>query len=316
MKLRPLVLSLFLALSTTAQAEVLDSSVMLKQFNLVVLNNDQSYSHVDGRTFIGGNVSGGDYVQRAGDTPASDFAGLSVMGAANGLHVNGLGGVFWGALTNSTVNAGNSVALGGVGNVNFNGPAYVEGAVYSTNFNGGRLFALNNVMQTNIEASAISDFNSVMRSLSTSLALTPSTGSTVSFNGYGKATFNAVPDASGVAVFDLANVEATLFSQNEFEFNLNGATTVIMNSGVPSATIWANFLGGSAQTVGAKVIWNFYAATDLVIYSQFGGAVLAPNANLTNYNNIEGGVFVNSLTQYGEIHLQPFSGVVVGDIPQ
>jgi hypothetical protein len=37
---------------------------------------------------------------------------------------------------------------------------------------------------------------------------------------------------------------------------------------------------------------------------------LATGASLTNNQNIEGGVYVNSLTQRGEIHLDQFSGTL------
>jgi choice-of-anchor A domain-containing protein len=101
-----------------------------------------------------------------------------------------------------------------------------------------------------------------------------------------------------------------VFAKGEFSFNLNGASTMIFNTDVDSAAISANFLGGSAQGIGGKTIWNFYGADTLDIGAQFGGSILALGATLTNTQNIEGGVFVNKLVQNGEIHLAPFDGVL------
>ena len=116
-------------------------------------------------------------------------------------------------------------------------------------------------------------------------------------------------NSSGVAVFNLDNTtSASVFSAGEFSFAANGASTIIINSSVSSAVIGANFLGGQAQSLGSSILWNFYNATSLTINNQFGGSILATHASLTNNQNIEGGVFVNSLTQNGELHLQSFTG--------
>ncbi|NEV02997.1 collagen-binding domain-containing protein, partial [Bradyrhizobium uaiense] len=97
---------LSLGVSAAAQAAVapLTGAEALQQFNLVVLGNATSNSHVDGRAWIGGSVTGGDYVQHSGSTPASNYAGLTVMGTASGLHVNGLGSYIGGSFVGSTVN--------------------------------------------------------------------------------------------------------------------------------------------------------------------------------------------------------------------
>jgi len=113
-----------------------------------------------------------------------------------------------------------------------------------------------------------------------------------------------------VAVFNLTAIDTTVFSQSQFQFNLNGATTIILNSDETTVNISANFLNGSAQGIGAKTIWNFYKATNVTINNQFGGSILAPLAAFTNNNNIEGSVFVKTITQRGEIHLQTFTGSV------
>lgn len=289
------------AFTASAHAAPLIASEVLQQFNLVVFGNAKSSSHVDGRAYIGGNVTGGDYVLHAKDMPASEYAGLVVGGNASNLNVNGGGISVGGNLSNANINTGSAYVSGNASSVNFNGgSAYVGGSTSGTNFNGGRSYAA----ATQPSTAAI---ESTMRDLALQLAGLPSTGSTVSISG-NKATFNAVADANGLAVFDLTSIDTALFKLGEFEFNLGSADTVIFNVDDLVISIFANFLGGSAQAIGSNVIWNFYNATDITLYSQFGGSVLAPNATLTNYNNIEGSVVVSSIDQRGEIHLQPFSG--------
>ena len=292
--------------ATQAAATPLSTQQILHEFNAVVLSDVNSQSHVDGRTWVGGTATGGDYAQHVNDMPASSYAGLTVMGNAREVKVNAGGAVIGGNLNGATINAGSGVIYGDVRNSNLNGAAWIGGSLSASNTNGGRVAARDSAMQANADAAHSTDFSASLGALSASLSQMAGTGSSVTFNGYGKATFNAVANASGVAVFNL--IDAGVFKASEFEFNLGDATTVILNASDESATIGANFLGGSAQTLGSKLIWNFRNATSIVTNAQFGGAILAPSARLTNNQNIEGGVFVKSLDQHGELHLQAFGG--------
>jgi choice-of-anchor A domain-containing protein len=149
-----------------------------------------------------------------------------------------------------------------------------------------------------------------LNNLSDQLTALASTGSSVTVSGFTKATFNAVADANGVAVFTITDSSIFTSTIKEYEFKLNGATTVIINSDATTVDIEANFLGGTARTLGSTVLWNFYDATDITVRNEFGGSILAPEATLTNSNNIEGGIYVKTLDQRGEIHLQPFNGTI------
>jgi choice-of-anchor A domain-containing protein len=289
-----------------ACATSLSAEEILQQFNVVVLDDATSTSHVDGRAYVGGNLTGGTYVQHPADTPASAYAGLTVGGTASGVTVNSDGAVIEGNLSGSTINSGSTAVFGTASNTNFNGPAYVATTGSGDNFNGGQNASL--ATGTAATAATSTDFKSALTGLSSQLKNLASTGSYVTFVGT-KAIFNAVL-LNGVAVFDLTSIDKLLFTMTEFEFNLNGATTVILNSDETTINISANFLGGSAQAIGAKTIWNFYDATDVDITSQFGGSIVAPLADFTNNNNIEGGVYVDTLHQYGEIHEQSFTGEI------
>lgn len=296
--------------SATAQAAPLLASEVLTQFNAVVLGNVKSYSqHVDGRSYVGGSVDGGDYAQHPNDMAASNYAGLTVRGSATNVKVNSNGAVVGGSINNSIVNTGSAVVLGDATGNNFNGVASVAGVKSGNNFNGGQVATLTNTMSTNLAAASSTDFGLLLGGFSDTLKLLSSTGSTVTYNG-NKATFNAVAGANGLAVFDLTAIDDVLFTKGEFEFNLNGATGVLLNTDVTSASISANFLGGFANNYGSKLLWNFFDATSLTINNQWGGSVLATEAAFTNNQNIEGGVYVKSLEQRAEIHLNQFTGTL------
>jgi choice-of-anchor A domain-containing protein len=304
-----LVATSFTAMTSQAATSApLTATQVLNQFNVVSLTNINSQSHIDGRTWAGGTVSGGEYGGHWSSTPQSAYAGLTTVGSASNVKVNGGGAVVGGAIANSIVNSGASVIGGAASNTNFNGAMYAAGGYSGGQTNGGFLSATAAALLPGVQAAQSTDFSQVLNGLSTSLSKLSSTGSTVAMSG-NKATFNAVANAGGVAVFDLTAIDESLFKLGEFQFNLNGASTVIFNTDVLSASIGANFLGGGAQAIGSKAIWNFYEATNLNITSQFGGAILATDAYLKNSQNLEGGVFVKELAQGpGEIHLQPFTG--------
>ncbi|MBK1681441.1 collagen-binding domain-containing protein [Rhodocyclus tenuis] len=295
-----------------AQAAPLSALEVLQQFNLVAFGSVNSTSHVDGRTYVGGSVAGGEYAGHPSSTPASAYAGLTVGGSASGVTVNGFGAVIGGSLSNSNINSGSAAVLGSSSNVNFNGGAYVAGGASGTNFNGsGRINDLssNATLQSEVAAATSTNFRSVLSGLSDQLSQLSSTGSSVTIDG-NRAVFTALANASGIAVFDLTGIDTTLFKLAEFAFDTKGAKTIIFNTDEKTYNISANFLGGSASLVGAVAIWNFYNATSLTLNNQFGGAILATDAALTNFNNIEGTVVVNSLTQRGEIHQQSLTAPV------
>jgi choice-of-anchor A domain-containing protein len=299
------------------------------QFNVVTLGNMTSTQHVDGRTYVGGSLTGAQNVVVAmhpQDMPASNYAALTVMGknlaagqaAVNNVRVINGGAVVYGTIKDSEINGGNSAIYGTSSNTSFNG----NGSVYASGgyVNGGNVnvtklksVAAGSVQATNTAAANSTDMGKTLGALSTSMSKYHSTGSSVDMNyKSGVATFNAGVQ-NGVAVFDLTGIDNNLFDSSkikEFTFNLNGATSVYLNSDVTSAVINDKFLGGSAHKVGSALIWNFYNATDLTINAQFGGSILATKATLTNNQNIEGGVYVNNLVSNSEIHLDTFTGAV------
>ncbi len=302
--------ALTLGFAGAATAASLTATQTLNQFNLVTLGDATISSHVDGRSYIGGTLSGNGavFAMHANDMPASSYAGLTVAGSASNLNVDAGGATVLGSLSNANINNGAVVVGGNASNSNFNGSggAYVYGSKSGVNTNSGSMST--SAAAARVDVAQSTSFASVLGDASANLKTLSSTGSYWNISG-GRVTFHAVANSSGLAVFDLSAADS-LLSYSEFSFDYGSASTVIFNSGVTSATINANFLGGSAQSIGAKTIWNFYQATSLTLNTQFGGSVLATKATLTNRNNVEGGVYVNKLNQQGEIHSQPFSGTL------
>lgn len=296
-----------------AAPSALSGQQVLNQFNLVTLGNATMNSHVDGRSFIGGtlNSNGAVFSMHPNDMPASDYAGLTVLGNASSgsMNVTAGGATVLGNLANANINNGAVVVGGNASNSNFNGSggAYVAGSSSGVNRNSGNLSSTDAAAKLAIAQST--NMAAVLNQTSDQLKALASTGSSWTVNG-NKVTFNAVADSNGLAVFDLSNADY-LLGLGEFEFNYGSATTVVFNSDITGGTIAANFLGGSAQTIATKTLWNFYDATSLTIARQFGGSILATDAALTVNGNIEGGVFVSSLAaQTDEIHEQAFTGTL------
>lgn len=280
----------------------------LKVYNLIVLGNLTSSSEVEGRTFVGGNLTGNSSNYQIAALPASSYTGpgLVVVGDVNGGIKNLNNGS--GAIVGGSVSSG----------FNLNGAAQtvqVGGSIANTNVNS-------NIVQSNLGTtdpafvSNLQQDGSLMSTSMTGLSYQLSqqtANSTLAISG-NRGTFNAQPNASGVAVFSIT--AANLNSIGEIQFNTNGADTVIVNVSGSTINLNDNFLGGTAN-LGQHVIWNFADATDLTLTTAWGGSVLAPKAAAHTYNYIQGSAVFGSLIQDGEMHIGTYSGgYVVPSDPQ
>ncbi|AJR23546.1 choice-of-anchor A family protein [Sphingobium sp. YBL2] len=271
----------------------------LREWNLIVLGNLDSSSEVEGRTFVGGDLTGTSSNYQIGTPTASPTGqpGLTVVG-------NVTGGV-------KNLNNGSGAVIGG--NVdsgfNLNGPSQtvkVGGTINNTNVN-------QNVVQSGLAGSDPAFIGNLtaqgatlagsMKQLSATLSgLSPNSQMDISGN---RATFNAAPDADGLAVFSIT--AADLNSIGEIAFHLNGADTAIVNVSGASINLNDNFLGGTAG-LGEHVIWNFGDAQNLDLTTSWGGSVLAPWAAAHSSNYIQGSAVFGSLDQDGEMHLGTYNG--------
>lgn len=306
-------------LSSLTVAAPLSAQQVLEQFNLVALGSVSSTSDVDGRAYIGGSVSGGGYATQTAKLASSAYAGLTVAGSADRVYVNNNGLVVGGDLSNSTIQNNNAhydasaAVLGNSTGNAFNVTSYVAGTRSGGYANATPLAQA----PATVDAAAGNDLRAILGGLSSSLSQMKSTDSTVITDnpGYPTTTFHAVANAQGIAVFDLSADDTRLFGlSRQFVFDYGNARTVIINVDDALVDISAHFIGDNAAVIaGTNTIWNFYKASALTINAQFGGTILAPLAHLTNGSsgaNIEGGVFVDTLTQNSEIHGNRFAGTV------
>ncbi|MFT7721345.1 MAG: choice-of-anchor A family protein [Roseateles sp.] len=291
-----------------AQAQSLTATQIIQNFNVVTLGDfvmAGGPDHVEGLTFVGGNLTGPAGQWEYGEPNQHNaagyagFAGLTVLGDASKVRVKG-GATVLGNFSNSEVQGGTAVA-GTFTNVNVNGGGVAHGLSSA-------------VGQQAASTAQATDFSAVLHGASDAYKALGATGSTVTNNGFGKLTFTAVAGNDGVAVFDLAGLSAALTSATEFDFVLGaGVNSVVLNSDLTTGSLGANFLGGSAVNLGSKLLWNFYDASQITFNAQFGGSILAPDAAISNpggASNLEGGVFVKSLTQLSEIHQNGYVGGV------
>ncbi|EQB18547.1 choice-of-anchor A family protein [Novosphingobium lindaniclasticum] len=304
-RLPKLSLSVAIAAVAFAASPVLASSGMiagidvLKTWNLVVLGDLTSSSEVEGRTFVGGNLDGNSSNYQITALPASSTGtpGLTVVGDVNGGHKNLNNGS--GAIVGGNVNSG----------LNLNGAAQtvqVGGTISNTNVNNNTVtsgLAASNPQFAQNLAQQKSLIETSMEGLSHAMS-TEAANSQLTISG-NRGTFNAQPGADGVAVFNIS--AADLDKIGEIQFNLNGADTAIVNVSGKSIRLDDNFLGGT-NNLGEKVVWNFHEAADLSLTTAWGGSVLAPGANATTSNYIQGSAVFGNLVQNGEMHVGTYTG--------
>lgn len=264
-------------LTLTAQASV------LRDYNLVVLGNLDSRSNVEGRSFIGGNLGG----------TASDYATKLNRDLFRGVYTVTVGGNI--TAGNVNVEAGSIIRGGSLsGNVNLNG-----GPGNTSDADPGTALLVPAVAA---ELTGVSNFLSTL----------PANSNVILPSGQpGAARFIASPGQNGVAVF---NVPGSIFSNSniqQIELVRNGATSIIVNVTGTHITHDRNFVGDwTSLAVRSTTLWNFNQASNITVNNRWDGAFLAPFAAVTNFNNFEGGAYVGSLTQRGEVHLPGYTGFI------
>jgi choice-of-anchor A domain-containing protein len=291
--------ALYGLLAAPAGAAVVSTDA-LREWNLIVLGDLTSSSEVEGRTFVGGNLSGSSSnYQASGATPASPTGqpGLTVVGNVTGGHKN--------------LNNGSGAVVGGnvTSGFNLNGPPQtvkVGGTIANTNVNQNTVrsglaqsdayFLSNLNQQKALLVSSLTDLSDSLSQLAANSTLTIA---------HNRATLVAAPDTAGMAVFNLTAADLNRFG--EIALNVNGADTVVINVSGAGATLNDNFLGGTAN-LGQRVIWNFHEATSLTLTTAWGGSILAPRAAATTANYVQGSAVFASLTQNGEFHLGTYAG--------
>ena len=342
--LRPLILAAAMAaplgLSAPAAATALvgDPAAGLqamRELNLIVLGDMRGASNVEGKAFVGGNLTNGTQfgVGRASQgAAASSRATLTVVGntqgnsiqlqngpngpsgtvgtppgvtvggnlGGNGLNMNASGATVkvGGSIANTNGSNGSTITAGGgrVGNLNANGA--------TVQLNQGSAFSGPLLAGLTAEQAKLS---ADLKALSQELAgLETTAGNTTSVFG-SRLTFNAVNAGNGTSVF---NMTEAMFAFGEFDMQLADPTlTVIVNVFGDGGYTWnANAIQGLNASLNDNVIWNFSDATSLTVNRMTHGSILAPFAALANSADMEGSIVAGSFRQGGQVHLGTFNG--------
>jgi choice-of-anchor A domain-containing protein len=281
---------MILAISATVQtdAHAQDVNALLSQWSVVTSGNLDMVNDIQGRAYIGGDVvvpnSFNTATVGSAAIPATDIS-LAVGGnidAGGDLHVNGGSVVAGGAfLSNVIMNSGGSK---------------------TSNDAAG------------LPASPAAQITSASQYWST---LAANSGTAAAANG--QLNFNCAQNSS-LAVFNIS--ANTMFNSGYQGFTLNPALAtgdVIINVSGTSVD-WSTggfFSQFNTSAWDGRVLFNFYQATSVTLSGLIGGYVVAPNADVTEGNNIDGGVMAKDLTVDSEVDL-PTSGdpsAWYGDLP-
>lgn len=259
----------------------------LADFNLIVLGDlTTGTSEVEGRTLIFGDITASSTLN-FGILPESISTPTSTPGVAQNdslivggqtftqLNVNNGNARFGGAPTSVTIN-------NNAGSVTFNDAAAIAPIL--------------NTVTADIAATT-TFFDSL------------TANSTANLNDFNLAIFNSNPGTDNIAVFDL---DASFFSRNG---------TVDLQGNLSADLFLFRLLDEDTTTLDVSTALNFFAnefnddafQSRIAFYlpnvelldlpNGIGGAVIAPNADVTFGSPLEGTVVVNNLALNSEIHL-------------
>ncbi|GGA72016.1 hypothetical protein GCM10011369_12220 [Neiella marina] len=245
----------------------------ISNYNLVVLNDFSGSVHVQGSTFIGGNLN---------ITGASDFgydpnlvgsAALSVVNDVFGNGVKVLNGdaAYGGDLTNPATIATN------------NGTVYQDKTLAAAQLTAELEAASIHYDDLTANGDITGDMN----------------GRTFTYSG-----------SEQVAVFD---INASLFQQsNGMQFDLGVAEKVIINVSGKSANIHNAFnFRGTNNSIYDSILWNFIDTTEINFNNKFIGSVLATKADIFNGGfDMDGAVIARNYfnQNLNEIHNYIYQG--------
>jgi len=305
----PILLTAMAALALPAPAlaavDLANGLNAMRELNLITLGNRNGSSEVEGKAYIGGNLTGSIQVTQKTNSNghgyvSGSYADLTVGGNAQNWSA---GSAVTGASTlvriggNSTGNATMNLGGGKTGHVDVGGTFNASGF----NPNPSKTVSTNVVGLAGSIQSTTDQLAADLTGLSQALKALPGTAITnmntaLTFGTGGYAVFTMTQDQ-----FNAPNVNFdTLFAN----FAANTDETIIIN--LLGTTF--NELGNLNTTaINQKVIWNFADATSISLKG-WHGAILAPNATLSNSSSIEGSVVAKIFNQGGEVHLGTYDG--------
>lgn len=295
-----------------ARAQTLTATQILQQFNAVIFGSFASSSDVEGRTVVGGALTGGAtfYNNPSSSEAASTFAALSVYGSTSGstINIDDGGGLTVAGLNSATLslNGGSSVFIGGAnsGNltvnsgiatigINGNNTATITangGGTISINGKGGNING-NGAGTTTVKLPKSSDNNGSINNATVQYGTvsltdplpsfattfqTPLTNLSTQLNG-DKAN-STVSTGSGTVTFNATPVNGTAVFDISASVLTAGNDTVTLNTnGASTVIINVNSCSGSNCTVTLPSSVTFNSPTsyaDNVIWNFYNATTL------------------------------------------
>lgn len=273
-------------------ASVNAGSFILNEYNVVTIEDLTFESHIYGKTFVGGDLIATNAPNFA-DRVAEPFidASLQVAGDVN-------------LASNISVKGHMEVGLSNTIELTDNGNKFA--------IDGREISNVQSVTNVNLDVMQVSVENE-LKSASTAFAsLADNANNTITTSNNNQVTLSVDQSLSAddYAVFNLDNIEQIFNTDNNLQIemqanNIDDIAGVIIN--VPGDTLAlqtnANFIGNIFNNSPTKILWNFIDATAIDLAAQrFFGSILAPFAELTTNQNIEGSVGVYSIAAAKEIH--------------
>jgi choice-of-anchor A domain-containing protein len=278
--------------------------------------NSGSITGASGSVTVAGANSAGNIATSGGSVYLGGNNGGLTSSGTTTISINGNN------TANLSLNGTTTLLLKGSNNANIslNGGTldYTGSPGTISNINGGSATQVSNLNLTppaSTLGSFATTFLTPLTQLSTQLAgvAANSTAMTVS----GSLTFNADPNSSNVAVFDVNTSQFT--GASPITLNLGKATSVIINVNVDSCVsnvcAFSPTLNFNDTSYAGQVLWNFVNATNLNFTTEFGGSILAPDAAITASSPIDGTVVADSLSTTSELHSYAYTGVFPGATP-
>ncbi|WP_199553689.1 collagen-binding domain-containing protein [Sandaracinobacteroides hominis] len=335
-----------IAIPSNATGSVVDAVKAMNEYNVIVFGDMSGGHDVEGKTFVGGSLSGSGIYGIGNPTYSQSLASslpiLTVVGNATSIgNINNgpdgttgnqigtppaltIGGNFSGSL-----NPGNMIVNIG-GNASFNAPSGStvnvggsfsggnNGAVINQNLGAAYSVPLQNalVLQRDKLIADLTLFSTTLNGFSTTA------GSGIDYSDGNNVKLTAVAGADGYAVL---NVNASdFFDSNKvraISYNFDPNLVTIVNiqgiGGDPAAAVNYNWgfntidgAFGSKTLYNDNVLFNFASGYDLndtlTTDRQVQGSILAPFLKVANRTPIEGTLVTAIFNQGGEVHLENF----------
>ncbi|PZU47759.1 MAG: PEP-CTERM sorting domain-containing protein [Sphingomonas sp.] len=323
----------------------------MRELNLIVFQNVHANGQeVEGKSFIGGNLTGNGTNWGIGNSSqgaaASDWRTLTVNGHSS---------------NSGQINNGSN---GGNGSVATNAGALIGGDSSSFSFNApGAAFDVGGNLSGNSNVGSGQTFNigGNASGVNGTGGATVKAGGTISGNqngatfvsglgtGWNSGSTSAVTSAAATKLEDdLKALSGALYglnlssnpstityggqgpifnavadgndyalfniaidaAWNEINFNVTGNVPIIVNVAGTNIVWDTNAVGGFNSSLNQSIIWNFYEATSIDFQRMVHGSILAPFADIRNNTALEGTVVAKSFEMNGEVHLGTFDGEI------